>query len=55
MSPRSTSTFWWSEYAIRVSADIGSPWLPVQRIITLPGGSSIASFGETSASSGRFT
>ena len=22
----------WSLYAIRVSADIGSPWLPVQRI-----------------------
>ena len=53
VSPRSTSTFWWSPYAIRVSADMGSPWLPVQSSMTRFGGSSIASLGETRASSGR--
>ena len=37
VSPRSTSTVGWSWYAIRVSADIGSPWLPVQRTSTLSG------------------
>ena len=35
-----------------MSADIGSPWLPVQRIITSPGGSSIASCGFTIRPSG---
>ena len=32
VSPRSTLTAGWSLYAIRVSADTGSPWLPAQRI-----------------------
>ena len=55
VSPRSTETFGWSPYAIRVSADIGSPWLPVHSTSTRSGGSSIASFGETIASSGSST
>ncbi len=54
VSPRSTDTAGWSPYAILVSADIGSPWLPVQRIITSPGGSDIASWGLISTSSGMF-
>ena len=55
MSPLSTVTFGWSPYAMRVRADMGSPWLPVQRMSTLSRGSSIASFGETMASSGNST
>ena len=41
VSPRSTLTDGWSLYAIRVSADIGSPWLPVQRTIASCGASSL--------------
>lgn len=33
--------------AIRDSAAIGSPWLPVQRIVTLPAGSLLISFAST--------
>ena len=32
VSPRSTCSAGWSLYAMRVSAESGSPWLPVQRI-----------------------
>ena len=52
VSPRSTETDWWSRYAIRVSADIGSPWLPVQRISTSCGSYSSSSCGRISVPSG---
>ena len=52
VSPRSTWTAGWSLYAIRVIADIGSPWLPVQRISCWSRGSSASSFGRRIASSG---
>ena len=34
VSPGSTVKAGWSPYAIRVSADIGSPWLPVHSAST---------------------
>ena len=52
VSPRSTWTAGWSLYAIRVIADIGSPWLPVQRISCWSRGSSASSCGRRIASSG---
>ena len=36
VSPASTLTAGWSPYAIRTSAESGSPWLPVHRISTSP-------------------
>ena len=52
VSPRSTVTVAWSRYAIRVRADIGSPWLPVQRIIASCGASSSSCAGRMNVSSG---
>ena len=52
VSPRSMVTAGWSLYAIRVSADIGSPWLPVQRIMASCGASSSSSDGRMKVSSG---
>ena len=55
VSPGPTSSAGWSPYAMRVRADIGSPWLPVVSASTWCGGSSIASSGRTIASSGMST
>ena len=52
VSPRSTETAGWSWYAIRVSADIGSPWLPVQRTIASCRASCSSSGGRMNVSSG---
>ncbi len=54
VSPASILTAGWSLYAMRVIADIGSPWLPVQRISCWFGGSSASSCGRRIASSGTF-
>jgi len=52
VSPRSIRTDGWSSYAMRVIADIGSPWLPVHMISCSCGGSSDSSCGRMIMSSG---
>ncbi|MNP62731.1 hypothetical protein D3C76_1580450 [compost metagenome] len=54
VSPGRISTLRWVERAIRVKADIGSPWLPVHRMTTRSAAILLTSSGSMMIPSGTF-
>ena len=54
VSPSSIRTKWWLRWAIRDSADIGSPWLPVEISTCRSGGRSARSLASTITSGGTW-
>jgi hypothetical protein len=54
VSPEWSSTSRWSLWAIRRSAESGSPWLPVEMTTTFSSGKSSTSFGWMNSPCGAF-